>query len=70
MSTQTKISISIDPAQEAESRGMVLVTKVLDPEIDKFEAWFSKPEAGGTRLTQMEREILRSYLYQKVVGSF
>ena len=62
----SKIQVSCDPATTL--RGMALIAEVIDPEIQDFEAWFSRPEVGKTPLTSMERELLRSYLYQKIRG--
>lgn len=67
MSSSTMMHLSIDPP--TEKKGKALIDEVIDPEIKKFEEWFSKPEAGNSRLTPMEREVLRSYLYQKATGT-
>ena len=48
--------------------GMDLVTKIIDPEIRKFDEWFSVPSRGNGSLTRLERDLLRSYLYQKLTG--
>lgn len=48
--------------------GMELVTETIDPEIRKFEEWFQVPERGNGPLTRLERDLLRSYLYQKLMG--
>jgi hypothetical protein len=47
---------------------MELVTQVIDPEINRFNEWFNKKENGNSTLTKMEREVMRSYLYQKLTG--
>jgi hypothetical protein len=54
---------------ETELTGKDLVVKVIDPEIDKFERWFRTQEGAGTGLILMERDVLRSYLYQKIRGT-
>jgi len=63
----SRISLSVDPP--AEKKGMELVAEIIDPEIARFEEWFSKPENGNSSLTRMERELMRSYLYQKLTGT-
>lgn len=65
VSTQ-RISLSAEPG--TTKKGMELVTEVIDPEIRRFEEWFGKPENGNSSLTGMEREVMRSYLYQKLTG--
>ncbi len=50
-------------------KDMKLVTQVIDPEIRKFEEWFQVPARGNGPLTTLERELLRSYLYQKLTGT-
>ena len=65
MSVQT-ISLLVEP--KTQKTGQALVTETIDPEIAKFEDWFSKPKHGNSRLTPMEREVLRSFLYQKITG--
>lgn len=64
------VALSEDPrdAEKVLAQGMDLVHKVIDPEIDKFEQWFSDPKRGNGRFIGLEREILRSYLYQKLTG--
>jgi hypothetical protein len=64
-----KISVSTEPPKPDGLTGKELVLKVVDPEIARFEEWFSKPETGNSRLTPMERELLRAYLYQKLTGT-
>ena len=49
-------------------KGMELVTQVVDPEIEKFNTWFSDPKRGGAPITKFEKEILRTYLFQKLTG--
>lgn len=61
-----RILLSVSPP--SDSKGMDLVSKVIDPEIARFEKWFSQPKNGNSSLTPMEREVMRSYLYQKVTG--
>jgi hypothetical protein len=48
--------------------GRELIDQVIDPEIQRFNEWFQKPEHGNSPLTRMEVELLRSYLYQKITG--
>ena len=67
MSSSHKIQISVEP--EAKVVGRALVSEVIDPEIHLFEKWFAGVDAAGSRLTRMEKEVLRSYLYQKLVGT-
>lgn len=62
----TKIKVTADP--ETKLSGMELVHEIIDPEIRQFESWFSDPKRGDGPLTRMERELLRSYLYQKLMG--
>lgn len=62
----TKISLVAEPTTTLTGRA--LVDEVIDPEILVFQAWFSDPKHGGSKLTPMEWELLRSYLYQKLTG--
>lgn len=62
-----KLSVTSD-VDVTHVRGMELVEKVIDPEIRKFDEWFSAPNRGNGNLTRLERELLRSYLYQKLTG--
>jgi hypothetical protein len=52
---------------ETALKGRSLVERVLDPEIAEFERWFRDPRRGNGPLTNYEREILRSYLWWKLV---
>lgn len=63
----SEIKIRVEP--ETQLRGMDLVNEVLDPEITRFETWFSDVKRGNSTLTGMEKEILRTYLYAKLVGN-
>lgn len=60
--------ISLSAESPTEKRGKALVADVIDPEIRRFEEWFVRPENGNSSLTGMEKEVLRSYLYQKLTG--
>jgi len=51
--------------EEPLPKGKPLINKVIDPEIQRFENYF-KVLAGP--LTPIERELLRSYLYYKLVS--
>jgi len=62
----SQIKTVADP--QTELRGLDLVVEVIDPEIRNFENWFSDPKRGNGPLTRLERELLRSYLYQKLTG--
>lgn len=62
----TKIKVEADP--QTQLRGLELVHEIIDPEIRNFENWFSDPKRGNGPLTRLERELLRSYLYQKLTG--
>lgn len=62
----SQIKTVADP--QTELRGLALVVEVIDPEIRNFENWFSDPKRGNGPLTRLERELLRSYLYQKLTG--
>lgn len=63
----TKITVSAD-SNISDIKGMALVEQIIDPEIRKFDDWFSAPNRGNGNLTRLERELLRSYLYQKLTG--
>jgi len=65
VSTQ-KISVSCNDSPLPV--GKELVRSVIDPEIQRFEGWFGEPGNGNSSLTPMEREVMRAYLYQKLVG--
>lgn len=52
----------------SEISGPELLNRVIDPEIKHFERWFEVPERGNGPLTPLERDLLRSYLYQKLTG--
>jgi hypothetical protein len=52
-------------AQGGEPNGRQLV-RLLDDELARFEAWMIKELHGG--LVPMERAIVKTYLYQKLVG--
>lgn len=60
--------IQVEAVPPTSQLGMDLVQEVIDPEIRKFEEWFSVPLRGNGPLTRLERELLRSYLYQKLTG--
>lgn len=62
-------SIESFTSLRTDLRGMDLVTKVIDPEIRRFEDWFQIPERGNGPLTRLEKDLLRSYLYQKLTGT-
>lgn len=62
-----KIAVSAD-SDISGIKGMALVEQIIDPEIRKFDEWFSAPNRGNGNLTRLERELLRSYLYQKLTG--
>ena len=64
--SDTRISLLAEP--ETSLKGKELVAAVIDPEIAKFEAWFMLPGSGNSSLTRMEKEVMRSYLYQKLTG--
>lgn len=52
----------------SDLRGAELIQQIIDPEIKQFERWFEVPERGNGPLTPLERDLLRSYLYQKLTG--
>lgn len=64
----SKTRISLEATPPTDLKGMELVTQVIDPEINRFNEWFGKKENGNSSLTRMEREVMRSYLYQKLTG--
>jgi hypothetical protein len=67
--SQPRISVSTENEEAAALRGRDLVEKVIDPEIARFEKWFANQKHAGGGLILMEREVLRAYLYQKLVGT-
>jgi hypothetical protein len=69
MKDKTAVRIVVDPSKSGELRGRPLLDQVIDPEISRFAEWFQKPENGNSRMTKMERELFRSYLYQKITGA-
>ena len=42
-----------------------LLSEIIEPDIQKFEKHFQK--VSSSTLTQMEKEILRAYLFFKIV---
>jgi hypothetical protein len=52
-------------AQGGQSFGPQL-SRLLDDEMARFEAWMNKNLGGG--LTRIERAAVKTYLYQKIVG--
>ena len=62
----SKILVVSDPPTALV--GKSLVETIIDPEISRFEEWFQQPNHGRSSLTGMEKELLRSYLYQKLRG--
>jgi len=42
------------------------LARLLDDELARFDAWMAKQLNG--RLTRMESAIVKTYLYQKIVG--
>lgn len=47
-----------------ETEGLALVKEAIEPEIARFEKRFQS--LSNSRLTGMEREVLKAYLYQKL----
>lgn len=62
-----RVSVSVSP--EVSAKGRELVQSVIDPEIAKFSAWLREKENGNSSITPMEKELLRAYLYQKLIGT-
>ena len=62
------LSISISPEANPPLKGKALVVEIIEPEINKFNEWLLLPKNGRTTLTSMEQEILKAYLYQKIIG--
>ena len=54
----------IDPSTDINDRKAV--AQALDEEILIFESWMTKSLGGG--LSKFEKAIVKTYLYQKVVG--
>lgn len=52
-------------AQGGEANGRQLA-RLLDDEIARFEAWMNKSLGGG--MARLERAIVKTYLYHKIVG--
>ena len=46
--------------------GPEIVKKILEPEVALFSSVFQK--LSGTPLTGMEREVLKAYLYHKIIN--
>ena len=59
-----QISLSVEG--ELPDQGADVVSKVLDPEIDRFSEWFSQKEHSSGPIISFEKEILRSYLWWKL----
>jgi hypothetical protein len=59
-----KVIVSVK--NEAQRTGKDLIDNVIDPEIYSFELEFRK--LSGSSLTGMEREVLRAYLYSKILS--
>tara|TARA_Y100000310_G_scaffold343002_1_gene448684 strand:+ start:1425 stop:1610 length:186 start_codon:yes stop_codon:yes gene_type:complete len=51
---------------ETEAKGTELLVEVIDPEIKSFEDYFAE-KAGGGPLSSYEREILKAYLWFKLM---
>ena len=57
------LKLVVEP--EPEKIGLDLIKKVIDPDISSFEEHFKK--VSNSNLIQMEKEILRAYIYYKIL---
>lgn len=60
------ISVVADPP--TDRTGQELKTTVVDPEVERFTEWYSRPQNAGAGLLPMERDILTLYLHAKLSG--
>ena len=57
--------LTLNVENDLQLKGKALIDKVIDPEIYRFQNYFQ--QLSGTPLTKMEIEVLRAYLYSKIV---
>ena len=58
-----ELVLNVEPGLQL--KGKELIEKIIDPEIYRFQTYFQ--QLSGTPLTKMEIEVLRAYLYRKLV---